>query len=157
MTNLKEVLRQEPEHAIALYLLAVQHAELGLLERAISGMKAALARRPQLEIARFQLGLMLMDRNRPSEAKQHFSALGDSRDLAMRAYSEAMTALINDNATLAREKIALGLSEVSANPALSTLMRSFLKKLTKSDDASANDSDAQASQVFLGAYRQTAR
>jgi len=31
--HLKELLKDEPEHAEALYLLAIQHAELGLFDR----------------------------------------------------------------------------------------------------------------------------
>lgn len=60
MRYLEEVLQREPRSACAIYLLAVQHAELGLTQRAITGIKTALSIDPDLEIARFQLGLLLM-------------------------------------------------------------------------------------------------
>jgi len=62
MAYLKELLAREPRHAKAIYLLAAQHAELGLHERAIAGMRAALALEPAIEMARLQLGLLLLDR-----------------------------------------------------------------------------------------------
>src|SRR4051794_17266108 len=72
MAYLDEVLRRQPAHARALYLRAVQHAELGLVDRAAQGIRAALAIEPALEIARFHLGLLLLfDRKCTAEAKQH--------------------------------------------------------------------------------------
>src|SRR5687767_1778527 len=93
MMYLKELLQQEPEHAAAIYLLAVQHAELGLIERAVHGMKAALAIDPTIEMARFQLGLLQLDANRRAEARENFAALSGSSDTSLRTISEAMTAL----------------------------------------------------------------
>jgi transposase InsO family protein len=53
MVYLKEVLQTNPANSRALYLLAVQHAELGLHARATKEMLAALDLEPTLEIARF--------------------------------------------------------------------------------------------------------
>src|SRR5262245_33438307 len=79
MTYLEQVLQREPLNARAIYLLAVQHAELGLTQRAVAGIKAALAIDPDLEIARFQLGLLLMfDRQEPREAKSYLERLCSS-------------------------------------------------------------------------------
>jgi tetratricopeptide (TPR) repeat protein len=51
LTYLDEVLRQQPSNASALFLRAVQHAELGLTTRALRGLEAALEINPGLEVA----------------------------------------------------------------------------------------------------------
>lgn len=155
MSYLKEALQQQPGHATAIYLLAIQHAEIGLFERAISGLRASLAIEPDLEIARFQLGLMLMDLKRPTEARPQFAALNGSRDPALCAYCEGMIALVDDNLMLAREKLALGLSYPAANPALSALMLRLLDSLAKAYPAALIKPQAPGEQLFLGAYRNT--
>lgn len=155
MEYLREVLLRQPENAPALYLLAVQHAELGLFERAVTGMKAALAIDPRLETARFQLGLLLLDGNRRAEAKEHFRVLEGSPDPALRTYSEAMTALAEDNSRAAQEKLVLGLAQQSRNPALSIAMQRVLDMLSrKSSEGAPSEPEARDTPGFLGAYRQ---
>ena len=80
MAYLKSALEQQPENPTAIFLLALQHAELGLVERAIRGMKTAVSIEPRFDMARFQLGLLLLDRNRRPEARDHFSVLTGSSD-----------------------------------------------------------------------------
>ena len=114
MTYLEEVLQLQPRNARAIYLMAVQHVELGLTQRAIAGIKTALSIEPDLEIARFQLGLLLMfDSNQPREAKDYLGRLCRSKNRALRAYSEAMIAMADNEPALARQKLAVGLSESS--------------------------------------------
>jgi DNA-binding CsgD family transcriptional regulator len=153
MKHLKEVLRQQPRNATALWLLAVQHAELGMYERAVAGMKAALGIQPRLEVARFQLGLLLMDGKQPREAREQFSALAGSSDRALQMYAEALTAVLDRNESRAREKLTAGLQHKSGNPALSASMRRLLERLSKGDNA-PEGADASENRVFLGAYRQ---
>jgi tetratricopeptide (TPR) repeat protein len=131
MTHLEEVLQREPGHARAIYLLAVQHAELGLTQRAISGIKAALSIDPDLEIARFQLGLLLMfDKNEPREAKNYLERLAGCDNRALRAYSQAMIAIADNEPAVARQKLAIGLSESSPDSPLSTLMRRLFERMS---------------------------
>jgi len=158
MGYLKEVLRQQPAHALALHLLATEHAEIGLFDRAIMGMKAALAIDSRLEIARFQLGMLLLDRRRPAEARAELANLAGSRDPALRAYSEAMIALSDNKLSLAREALTKGLSVQGANPSLQGIMRQVFEGLTKSGEAAPAKSgtaepDAARPELFLGAYR----
>ena len=151
MTYLKTVLQEQPQNGMAVYLLAVQHAELGLFDRAISGLETAIALAPQLEAARFHLGVLLLDRRRSIEAKQYFATLRDSSDRALGMCSQAMIALADNNDILAREMLARGVSEQTRNRALTDLMERLLDKL--SEAAHAAGSDAQGSCVLLGAYR----
>jgi hypothetical protein len=135
MTYLGEVLQRQPRNARAIYLLAVQYAELGLLHRAVAGIKTALMIEPDLELARFQLGLLLLfDNNEPVEAKGCLDHLRTSQNLALCAYSEAMIAVCDNEPTLAREKLAVGLSASSPDSPLAMLMRQVFERLLSSPD-----------------------
>jgi Tfp pilus assembly protein PilF len=153
MGYLKEVLLQQPRNATAIYLLAVQHAEIGLTPRAVTGLHDAITIEPRLEVARFQLGWLLLDANRIAEAKEQFSALSSSADEALRAYSEAMLALADKNMALARDKLTSGLSRKTNNPGLSASMRRLLEQLSAAPAPPAGPSETKSSDaVFLGAY-----
>lgn len=136
MTYLEEVLRREPRNARAIYLQAVQHAELGLTQRAIAGIKTALSIEPDLEVARFQLGLLLLfDRKQPAEAKDYLERLRGSEDRALRAYAEAMIAMVDNQPVVARQRLAIGLSESSPGSPLAMLMRRLLEHMLSGADA----------------------
>jgi tetratricopeptide (TPR) repeat protein len=135
MTYLEEVLQREPRNARAIYLLAVQHAELGLTQRATAGIKTALMIEPDLELARFQLGLLLLfDNNEPVEARGYLDRLRTSQNRALRAYAEALIAICHNQLTLARQKLAVGLSESSPDSPLALLMRRVFESLLRNPD-----------------------
>lgn len=136
MTYLEEVLQRQPRNARAIYLLAVQHAELGLTQRAIAGIKTALSIEPDLEVARFQLGLLLLfDSKQPAEAKDYLERLRGSEDRALRAYAEALIAMVDNQPAVARQKLAIGLSESSPGAPLAMLMRRLLEHMLNGADA----------------------
>jgi tetratricopeptide (TPR) repeat protein len=140
MTYLEEVLQREPRNARAMYLRAVQHAELGLTQRAVSGIKAALSIEPDLDLARFQLGLLLLfDINQPADAKGYLQRLCRSQDRALRAYAEAMIAIVDNDLTLARQKLATGLSESPPDSQLPMLMRSLFERLLSAPNPNEPD------------------
>ncbi|MGH8240925.1 MAG: hypothetical protein ACREXP_28450, partial [Steroidobacteraceae bacterium] len=144
MNYLEQVLQREPRSARAIYLLAVQHAELGLTQRAIAGIKTALTIEPDLELARFQLGLLLLfDSSQPSEAKDYLQRLRFSTNCALRAYSEAMIAIVDNEPTRARQLLAVGLSESSPDSPLSMLMRRLFERLLNGPAANKNELAAQ--------------
>jgi len=143
MTYLEEVLQREPQNARAIYLRAVQHAELGLTQRAVAGIKTALSIEPDMDLARFQLGLLLLfDINQPGEAKDYLQRLCRSQDRALRAYSEAMIALVDNEPLLARQKLAIGLSESSPDSQLPMLMRRLFELLLSGPGAGGNGEPA---------------
>jgi tetratricopeptide (TPR) repeat protein len=149
---LRQVLQEQPTHARALHLLAAQHAEIGLHERAITGMKAALASEPQLEIARFQLGLLLLDCGRRAEAKENLAALLGSSDPGLPAFAAAMIALADEDLQVAREQIALGLTQARNRP-VAALMQRVLQGLQARDDvAGVDESNVRDDIAVLRAY-----
>jgi len=101
------------------------------MQRAIAGIKAALSIDPDLEIARFQLGLLLMfDQNEPREAKNYLERLGGSENRALRAYSQAMIANADNELVLARQKLAIGLAESAPDSPLSSVMRRLFERMS---------------------------
>ena len=148
MTHLKEILQQQPKHAWAVYLLAVQHSELGLHDRAVRGLQAALAIEPELQIARFHIGMLLLDQDRRSEARESFAALGGSSDTDLRLFAEAMIAFLDDDLKVAREKLTTGLASPARNRALGGLIQHVLTAISKSEPA-VSGSAAQDGRVSL--------
>jgi tetratricopeptide (TPR) repeat protein len=113
---LKLLLTRQPHHARALYLLAMQHAELGLVDRAIAGLQFALRLEPGLETARLQLAVVLLDQRRADEAREHLAALAGSQDSALRLCVDALTSIAADDLESARGKLRLstGMSKPGA-------------------------------------------
>ncbi|QCW28073.1 tetratricopeptide repeat protein [Lysobacter enzymogenes] len=67
---LQRVLECDPDNVHAQYLLAIQHAQLGLYDRAEQRLRAVLARLPGFVVARFQLAQLLLMRGIASDARQ---------------------------------------------------------------------------------------
>ncbi|HKU15146.1 MAG TPA: hypothetical protein VJQ52_12180 [Steroidobacteraceae bacterium] len=154
MTYLRQLLQEQPTHAPAMYLLAAQHAEIGLYERAVDGFKAALAIAPNMEIARFQLGLLLLDGNRRAEARENLAALSGSSDPGLATFAAAMVALAEEDLQAAREKLTLGLTQ-SRNPPIAALMQRVLAGLeARGEAAMAEPATGDDGAGVLRAYRQ---
>ena len=75
--KLKTLLGMAPHHAMAHHLLAAEHAEIGMLPRAVEGFSKALELDPQMHVARFQLGLAHYAQGLISEARQAWAGLED--------------------------------------------------------------------------------
>lgn len=97
IVKLKKAVALDPRNAKALYMLGAEHAEIGLMERAIEEMTRALEVDPALETAHFQLGLLLYSLGRVPEASDRWdqlSYLGDDHPLV--AFKTGLL-LLNDN------------------------------------------------------------
>jgi len=157
---LKEALRVEPANSKAIYLLAIQHAEIGLIDRGIAGLTKVIAVEPGFEIARLQLALLMIDRGRTVEAREHFTASRASTDPAVRTFTEGMLLAIDGQIAEACDKMNSCLATPTANAALPLLVRGVLAKLealragggqrAKESSHLANDK-----RLFMGAYDST--
>lgn len=161
MNYLKEALAQAPDNAAARYLLAAEHAELGLFDRAVAGMEEALQLAPELDTARFQLGLLYLQLNQPEAARSTFAALETrTADPAFRALSQAYQALIGEEVDKALVLLRDGILACDHNPALKADMERVFASVSERQQnpeplASplVEASNSAASAVFLGAYR----
>lgn len=75
---LQQVLECDPDNLHAQYLLAIQHAQLGLYERAEQRLRAVLARVPQFVVARFQLAQLLLMRDTAGDAREWLQPVLDA-------------------------------------------------------------------------------
>ena len=156
LSYLSEVLNEQPDHPKALHLLASQHAELGLTERAIEELTRAVRIDPRMEIARFQLSLLLLDKKRHEDAVAHLLLLGSSASESLRLFSQGVLALAKADTPQAMSRIAAGLAAPAENPALSKLMQRLLEAISpRTAGATAPDGPNSGEPVFLGAYRET--
>ena len=73
---LKRAIAADPSDARAHHLLGAEHAQLGLFDRAAEEMQRAIELDPQLDAARFQLGLLQLSSRQPQSAEATWQALG---------------------------------------------------------------------------------
>lgn len=156
LQHLHEVLKIEPQNARATYLLATQHVQLGMLDRGLEGLKRAIALDPTREVAKLQLGMLLLRMDRIAEAEPQLSALIGSDDAALANYAQAMLMLGHGDSAKAREMMLAGLENRQRYPALTRLMKSIVEELS-APPPPAEPQRPQENTISLGAYRTTSR
>lgn len=117
------------DNAYAQYLLAAQHAQLGLMDRAERGFRAAIALAPELEMARFQLGQLLVLKGDMDQVASILMPLQTDASPALAAYGAAFIALAEERVPAAIEQLELGLTYPQAVPVLAQDMRQLLTSL----------------------------
>ncbi|TXH72382.1 MAG: tetratricopeptide repeat protein [Lysobacteraceae bacterium] len=157
---LKTLLDREPEHANARYLLAAEHAQLGMFERAEQGLRAVLAVSPDFGMARFQLGQLLLMRDAGEEAVDALASLAAGED-AMAAYARALCALATDSEATAIRELDAGLRLPQPVPTLAAEMQALREKFAHSarpalhpvESAQAPVGDAMpGARMFIAGY-----
>ncbi len=161
LVMLKTLLERDPKHVHAQYLLAAQHAQLGMFERAEAGFRAAVAGAPDLAIARFQLGQLLVMKGTVEEATQMLAPLADRGD-ALAAYARALVAAANEDATTAVRELDQGLALPQEIPALAGDMQRLRDRLSvqgadlatmqATEAALAETNPIGANPMFLASY-----
>lgn len=161
LVMLKTLLERDPRHVHAQYLLAAQHAQLGMFERAEAGFRAAVAGAPDLAIARFQLGQLLVMKGTIEEATQMLAPLADRGD-ALAAYARALVAAANEDAPTAVRELDQGLALPQEIPALAGDMQRLRDRLSvqgadlatmqATEAALAETNPIGANPMFLASY-----
>lgn len=161
LVMLKTLLERDPRHVYAQYLLAAQHAQLGMFERAEAGFRAAVAGAPDLAIARFQLGQLLVMKGVTEEATQMLAPLADRGD-ALAAYARALVAAANEDAPTAVRELDQGLALPQEIPALAGDMQRLRDRLSAqgadiatvqaTEAALAETNPIGANPMFLASY-----
>lgn len=151
---LKTLVERDPGNAYGQYLLAAQHAQMGLMDRAEAGFRAAVGNGLELPVARFQLGQLLLVKGDSAEAKATLEPLTTSDDLALAAYARALTATADENAEAAITQLSEGLALPQSIPALGADMHRLLESLQAlaSSSSPATVSNAPAAAMYLSNY-----
>lgn len=133
MALLAALLEREPEHAQGIYLLAAQHAQLGMLDQAEAGFRKAMTLvGNEFPMPRFQLGQLLMVQDRPGEAVDVLLPLTNAADPALRAYANAFIALAAQQVADAIAALREGLQHPQSIPVLADDMRRLAADLERS-------------------------
>jgi tetratricopeptide (TPR) repeat protein len=152
---LKQAVERSESNYKAVYLLAAQHAQIGLNDRAIEGFRKALEIEPNLSPARFQLGLLLLCNARVDEALAAWQPLGelDESD-AYRHFGRGMECLCRDDFSGCEESLKRGIELNQVNPSLNADMKGVLERMAAqlAGGQQPPASGAQPGQILLNAY-----
>lgn len=127
---LKTLLERDPSHVFATYLLAAEHAQIGMMDRAEVGFARTVELSPEFNIARFQLGQLYLLKGDMVAAKSVLNPVAQASAAGELAhYAKGLIALADDNAALAKAELQAGLEYVPEIPALAADMRRMLEGL----------------------------
>ena len=157
---LKRAIAKAPPDGQLLYLLAGEHARIGLYDRAAQGMEQALIVAPGLHSARLQLGLLYLCAARVEQASSTLSPLiAMDEGESLRHFALGLQHLMHDRFLACRAAMEQGMALNVENPALNTDMRRILDMLPDDDGDEDGDEDKDAAQapgdgnLWLSAYR----
>ncbi|MGX9720041.1 hypothetical protein [Stenotrophomonas acidaminiphila] len=122
---LKVLAGRSPGNPLAHYLLAAQHAQTGLMDRAEQGFKRAVELAPEFAMAHFQLGQLMLVKGDAAAAAHEFRQVR-SDDPAIACYAEGLCALAEERPADALASLQRGLGQPQAIPALAQDMRRLI-------------------------------
>lgn len=145
------------------YFLGAEYAQIGLYDRAVEAMQAAVDADPSLHTARFQLGLLHLTSGRAAAAREAWVELAlldeDHPEHYLNAFRSGLEALADDDFANCRKSLNLGIQLNLANPALNGDMQKMLDALPSMDVAtlaaptSGEAESKPEDHLFLSAYR----
>lgn len=152
---LKNLVEREPDHAMARYLLAAQHAQLGLMDKAEAGFRDVVSRAPDFPMARFQLGQLLIAKGQGADAAPLLEPIAEGEG-AVAHYARGLLAAAREDAPAAIASFREGLGLPQDVPALADDMRRLLSLLEAQTLAPAEVTSAppMAAPIFLTGYGQ---
>ena len=159
---LKEAVSRPDASGSANFLLGAEYATIGMYDRALAQMEAALVIDPTLAIARFQLGLLwLTSGNRESATKtlEPLLELGSQEPLAL--FAQGLLFLIQDRFEESLHCLQNGMELNKSNPALNIDMQKIVDRIKHAMSANAGAKEEEAPQaetqhVLMSAYAQKA-
>jgi len=153
---LKQAVERSDSNYKALYLLAAQHAQIGMTERAIEEFNKALAIEPNLPPARFQLGLLLLCNARVQEALEALEPLEQLAESdPYLHFKRGLECLCRDDFAGCEQNLKRGMELNTVNPALNVDMQRILDDVAAhlaKQDAEKPATGAQPGQILLNAY-----
>lgn len=155
---LHKCLELSPSNAQAIFLLAAEHAELGLYNRAIEGMEKSLSIDPTIEMAYYQLALLYIQQGNNFESLKLWEHLKEnSKDQTLQFFAQGML-LLDSHRALAIDLIRKALEQETQNKALQKSIENILTGLLSSNEevnkAQSKDSEP-LHPMFLNAYKQS--
>lgn len=160
---LKRAIELSPEDARIHYMLAAEHAQIGMYTEAIQEMERAVQLDPKLYTAHFQLGLLQLSSgqvDRAIAAWEPLDALGEDNFLFF--FKSGLIHLARDEFGPCADKLKRGMELNTQNQALNNDMQRVINDIQdkiKSTPTPSSDDDHQppssANHAFISAYTNT--
>lgn len=155
---LGEAADAHPNDARPLLLLAGEFMEARDTDRAEAAYTAAVLRKPDFWIARFQLGLLQFTSARPSVAMVTWAPLGSlEANHPLRLFVQAFERLAVDDFEHAKEFLAKGIVANTTNPPLNRDMELLMQRLSLQQPSEANPpqrgQETEEAHFLLSAYK----
>jgi tetratricopeptide (TPR) repeat protein len=139
-----------------LFLLGAEHAQIGLFDRAVEDMTAALELDPDFAPARFQLGLMHLVRGAQAEASAVWKPLDSLPETdPYPHFKRGLEYLAQNESKHCRESLAKGIALNHSNVPLNRDMQRILDDLAARETGAERGkptSEEQAPHVLLSSY-----
>lgn len=146
---LKHAILQEPRDGELLYLLAAEHAQLGMYDRAANEMTSALDLNPDMHTARLQLGLLHLTAGKVDAARSVLERLiGLGSENYFNRFATGLEYLIQDQFPACRAALERGISLNHENVALNTDMQKIIDALPVDNQPDTGE----VGSVWLSAY-----
>ena len=159
---LKTLIERDDKHAFANYLLAAEHAQIGMLDRAEIGFSKVVSLAPDFKIARFQLGQLYMLKGDAELVRKTLMPLVSNvgSNLELSHFAKGLIAIVDENITNAITELKAGLDCEQENPTLAGDMARILENLSNivSSDLSSSTSvitPQPSSNIYLSGYSKT--
>lgn len=129
---LKRAIALDDRMAEPHYLLGAEYAGKGLYDLAVSEMQAALARKPELAVARFQLGLLLLTLARVEDAASTWGLLDVLQpEHPLYLFKTGLIHMIRDQFDQAVSLLKEGIARNSENQALNRDMQLVIDQIAR--------------------------
>lgn len=130
---LKRAITLDDRMAEPHYLLGAEYAGKGLFDLAVSEMEAALARKPELAVARFQLGLLFLTLARVEEAASTWGLLDVlPPEHPLYLFKTGLICLIREQFDKAVSFLKDGIARNTQNQALNRDMQLVIDQIARS-------------------------
>ncbi|MGH8108425.1 MAG: tetratricopeptide repeat protein [Arenimonas sp.] len=158
VSMLKTLLERDSSHIFGTYLLAAEHAQLGMMDRAEEGFKKTVELAPDFPMARFQLGQLQLVKGDAAAASAMLAPLAQlPAGQALPAYAKGLIAAANEDVNEAIAQLQAGLACEQEIPALAQDMQRVLDNLfalrgTGASTANETATSNPAASLFLASY-----
>jgi Flp pilus assembly protein TadD len=157
---LKRGIELEPDDGRLYYLLGAMHAQVRMYDRAITEMQRAVELAPHIEMAHFQLGMLLLTSGQVEAARTAWSALdGLDGDHALKLFMTGMLDLVGDDYDGCIAKLRRGIERNTEQPPLNRDMQRVIEAAEAAragqvqPGAAQPESGTAARHVLLAGYR----
>ncbi|MFT3806736.1 tetratricopeptide repeat protein [Arenimonas sp.] len=130
VSMLKTLVERDSNHVFGTYLLAAEHMQLGMVDRAEAGFRRTVELAPDFPMARFQLGQLYLVKGDAESARAVLAPVAAlPENMALGHYAKGLIAAANEDADHAIAELQAGLACEQDVPAMTADMQRVLDNL----------------------------